>query len=110
HRTVVGRFAVREAKTEFFSLRLPETHYIRVDGKSAYGPTGRVWVSSLKPGDLLEVRGDWTTKDLLKANSIDVITEREPSFCRTAARRGELAGDTQAREEDERKFLNKIED
>ncbi|HYS54579.1 MAG TPA: hypothetical protein VER58_12550, partial [Thermoanaerobaculia bacterium] len=29
HRTVVGRFGVREAKTEFFSLRLPEMHYVR---------------------------------------------------------------------------------
>src|ERR1700737_618235 len=30
HHTTVGRFAVREAKTEFFSLRLPELHYVRV--------------------------------------------------------------------------------
>jgi len=110
HRTVVGRFGVREGKTEFFSLRMPEMHSIRVDAKAAYGPTGRVWVSSLKPGDLLEVRGAWTTKDLLKASSIDVITDREPSFCRTAARRGEMSADTQAREEGDRRFLNKMED
>ncbi|HEY8181368.1 MAG TPA: hypothetical protein VII32_03960 [Thermoanaerobaculia bacterium] len=110
HKTTVGRFAVREAKTEFFSLRLPELHYIRVDAKSAYGPNGRVWVSSLKPGDLLEIRGTWPSKDLLKASSIEVVTDREPSFCRTAARRGELSGDTEAREADERKFLNKSED
>lgn len=110
HRTVVGRFAVREAKTEFFSLRLPEMHYVRVDAKAAYGPNGRVWVSSLKPGDLLEIRGTWPSKDLLQASSIDVVTDREPSFCRTAARRGEESGDTEAREADERKFLNKSED
>jgi hypothetical protein len=110
HHTIVGRFAVREAKTEFFSLRLPELHYVRVDAKGAYGPNGRVWVSSLKPGDLLELRGTWPSKDLLKASSIEVVTDREPSFCRTAARRGELSGDTEAREADERKFLNKSED
>jgi hypothetical protein len=110
HRTTVGRFTLREAKTEFFSLRLPELHYVRVDAKAAYGPNGRVWVSSLKPGDLLEIRGTWPTKDLLKASSIEVVTDREPSFCRTAARRGEESGDTEAREADERKFLNKSED
>ncbi len=110
HHTVVGRFAVREARTEFFSLRLPESHYIRVDAKAAYGPNGRVWVSSLKPGDLLEIRGTWPSKDFLRATSIDVVTDREPSFCRTAARRGELSSDTEAREADEKKFLNKSED
>ncbi|MDQ6799547.1 MAG: hypothetical protein M3041_01785 [Acidobacteriota bacterium] len=110
HHTTIGRFAVREAKTEFFSLRLPELHYVRVDAKAAYGPGGRVWVSSLKPGDLLEIRGTWASKDLLKASSIEVVTDREPSFCRTAARRGELSDDTQAREADERKFLNKSDD
>jgi hypothetical protein len=109
HRTVVGRFGVREAKTEFFSLRLPEMRYVRVNAKAAYGPNGRVWVSSLKPGDLLEVRGTWPSKDVLQASSIEVVTDREPSFCRSAARRGELDGDTQAREEDERKFLEKID-
>src|SRR5207237_7330272 len=110
HRTIVGRFGVREAKTEFFSLRMPDVRYVRVDAKAAYGPTGRVWVSSLKPGDLLEVRGTWTSKDLLKASSIEVVTDREPSFCRTAARRGELSGDTEAREADEEKFLNKSDE
>jgi hypothetical protein len=110
HKTVVGRYAVREAKTEFFSLRLPELRYVRVDGKGAYGPTGRVWVSSLKPGDLLEIRGTWPSKDLVKASSIEVVTDREPTFCRTAARRGEISGDTEAREADERKFLNKSDE
>jgi hypothetical protein len=110
HRTIVGRFSVREAKTEFFSMRLAGEHFVRVDAKSAYGPNGRVWVSSLKPSDLLEVRGTWPSKDLLKASSIEVVTDREPSFCRTAARRGELDGETAAREADEEKFLNKSED
>ncbi len=107
HKTVVGRFAVREARTEFFSLRLSDTHYIRIDAKAAYGPAGRVWVSSLKPGDLLEVHGTWPSKDLLHASSIEVITDHEPSFCRTAARRNEESGDTALREADEQKFLNK---
>ena len=31
HRTIVGRFGVREAKTEFFSLHLPGGNYVRVD-------------------------------------------------------------------------------
>ncbi len=109
HHTVVGRFSVREAKTEFFSLRLAGEKFVRVDAKSAYGPSGRVWVSSLKPGDLLELRGSWPSKDLLKASSIEVITDREPSFCRTAARRGEMNGETAAREADEERFLNKSE-
>ncbi len=107
HRTLTGRFAVREAKTEFFSLRLPAQRYIRVDAKSAYGPKGRVRVSSLKPGDLLELRGTWSTKDLLRASSINVITDHEPSFCSSAARRGEMSGETAAREADEQRFLSK---
>ncbi len=110
HRTVVGRFAVREAKTEFFSLRLPGPNSIRVDARSAYGPNGRVWVSSLKPGDLLEIRGSWPSKGLLRASSINVITDREPSFCRTAARRGEYGAESTSREADEEKFLAKGED
>jgi hypothetical protein len=109
HRTVVGRFAVREAKTEFFSLDLTGDRFLRVDAKAAYGPNGRVWVSSLRPGDLLEIRGTWPSKDLIKATSIEVITDREPSFCRTAARRGEMGGETSAREAEEQKFLNKSE-
>ena len=107
HRTVVGRFGVREAKTEYFSLNLPGQNYIRVDAKSAYGPHGRVRVSSLKPGDLLEVRGSWPKKDLLQASSINVITDNEPSFCTSRARHSETSEETKAREADERKFLNK---
>src|SRR5206468_8741838 len=33
HRTIVGRFGVREAKTEYFSLNLPGQNYVRVDAK-----------------------------------------------------------------------------
>jgi hypothetical protein len=109
HKTVTGRFAVREAKTEYFSMRLPHQRYLRVDAKSAYGPEGRVRVGSLKSGDLLEVRGTWPSKDLLEATSINVITDYEPSFCTTAARRGEMSGETTAREADEQRFLNKSE-
>lgn len=109
HRMMTGRFAVREAKTEFFSLHLPSEHYVRVDAKSAYGPNGRVRVGSLKPGDLLEVRGTWMSKNLLQASSINVITDHEPSFCVTEARRGEVSGETSAREADEQKFLDKSE-
>jgi hypothetical protein len=106
HRTVTGRFAVREAKTEFFSLHLPLQRYVRVDGKSAYGPNGRVYVSSLKPGDLLEVKGTWVSKDLLQASSIHILTDYEPSFCSTAARRNEMDMETAHREADEQRFLD----
>jgi hypothetical protein len=106
HRTIVGRFAVREAKTEFFSLSLPGGNYVRVDAKSAYGPNGRVRVSSLKPGDLLEIRGSWPKKGLLQASSIRVMTDAEPSFCQSHARRGESSETTKMREADERRFLD----
>ena len=107
HRTLTGRFAVREAQSEFFSMRLSGQKYVRINAKSAYGPNGRVWVSKLRPGDLLEVRGSWPSKDLLLASSINVITDHEPSFCTTAARRGEMSGETHSREADEQKFLDK---
>jgi hypothetical protein len=107
HRTIVGRFGVREAKTEYFSLNLPGQNYVRVDAKAAYGPKGRVRVSSLKRGDLLEIRGSWPKKDLLQASSIRVMTNSEPSFCTSRARKGEISAATKAREADERKFLNK---
>ena len=105
-RTIVGRFGVREAKTEFFSLHLPGGNYVRVDAKSAYGPHGRVRVSSLKPGDLLEIRGSWPKKGLLQASSIRVMTDTEPSFCQSHARRGETAETSKMREAEERKFLD----
>jgi hypothetical protein len=99
---------VREAKTEFFTLAQPGDKSLRVDAKAAYGPTGRVWVSSLKPGDLLEIRGSWPSKYLLRASSINVITDYEPSFCRTQARRGEDRADSGARETAERRFLDHV--
>ena len=107
HRTVTGRFAAREAKTEFFSLHLPLQRYVRVDAKAAYGPKGRVFVSSLKPNDLLEVKGTWVSKDLLQATSINILTDYEPSFCTTAARRNEMDKETSLREADEQRFLDK---
>lgn len=106
HRATVGRFTVREAKTEFFMLRMPGPKYLRVDGKAAYGPKGRVYVKNLKPGDLLEIRGSWPSKELLQASSINVITDREPSFCRTRAHRGEMQTETNLREAGERRFLD----
>lgn len=107
HHTVTGRFAAREAKTEFFSLHLPLQRFVRVDAKSAYGPNGRVSVSSLMPGDLLEVKGTWVSKDLLQATTINVLTNYEPSFCSTAARRNEMDMETAHREADEQRFLDK---
>jgi hypothetical protein len=109
HRTIVGRFAVREAQTEFFSLHLPGGNYVRVDAKSAYGPNGRVRVSSLKSGDLLEIRGSWPKKGLLQASSIRVMTDAEPSFCQSHARRGESAEVTRIRQAEERKFLDAVD-
>jgi hypothetical protein len=110
HHTVTGRFAAREAKTDFFSFHLPNRRFVRVDAKAAYGPEGRVRVAALKPGDLLEVRGAWKSKDLLEATSINIITDYEPSFCTTAARRGEMSGETTAREAQEQRFLDKSGD
>ena len=81
-KSLVGRFAVREAQTEFFSLDLPGMNFVRVDARAAYGPKGRVRVSTLKSGDLLEVRGEWTKDDLFRASYIDVQTGHEPVSCR----------------------------
>ncbi len=111
HKTVTGRFAMREGKTDFFSLHCPNRRYVRVDAKAAYGPAGRVLVASLKSGDLLEVRGAWPSKDLLQATSINLITDHEPSFCTISARRNETTtGETSAREADEQRFLDKSGD
>ena len=54
HRMLTGRFAVREAKTEFFSLNTSGTNYVRIDARSAYGPDGRMNVGKFRSGDLLE--------------------------------------------------------
>ena len=81
-KSLIGRFAVREAQTEFFSLNLPGMNYVRVDAKAAYGKGGRVRVSTLRSGDLLEVRGEWVKDDLFRASYIDVQTDNEPVSCR----------------------------
>ncbi|MGH9219998.1 MAG: hypothetical protein ACRD1W_11895 [Vicinamibacterales bacterium] len=80
--SLVGRFAVREAQTEFFSLNLPGMNYVRIDAKGAYGGNGRVRASSLKSGDLLEVRGEWVKDDLFRASYIDIQTDNEPAGCK----------------------------
>lgn len=81
--TLVGRFSVREAQTEFFSLRLPGMNFVRVEAKAAYGGNGRrVRVSTLKSGDLLEVHGEWVRSDLFRASHIYDRTDNEPAGCR----------------------------
>jgi hypothetical protein len=107
--SVYGRFGVQEAKTEYFSLRLPGGDYARVDAKSAYGPKGRVYVSTLKSGDLLELRGKWPREGLLQASYIRVMTNEEPSSCRTKARRGEDSEATKRRETEEQRFLDRAD-
>jgi hypothetical protein len=103
---LIGRFGVREARTEFFTLDLPGAEFVRVDAKAAYGPHGRVWVSTLKTGDLLEISGEWTKEREIRASLIHVITDDEPGTCRTRARKGETKEDTAAREAAERRFLD----
>lgn len=103
---LVGRFGVREAKTEFFTLHLPGDEFVRVDAKAAYGPHGRVWVSTLKIGDLLEIDGEWVKEREIRASSIHVITDDEPDSCRKRARNGETKEQTTARESAERRFLD----
>lgn len=90
---LVGRFSVREAKTEFFSLRLPGMNYVRVDAKAAYGGRGRVRVSSLKSGDLLEVRGEWMKDGLFRASYIDIQTDYEPTSCKAKLSADEAAAE-----------------
>lgn len=106
---LIGRFAVREAKTEFFSLRLPDGDYIRVDAKAAYGPRGRVRVGTLRSGDLLELDGTWTRERELRASSITILTDREASSCGSRARL-ETKDQTAAREQREKKFLEQTGD
>ena len=109
-KTIVGRFSVREAKTEYFSLNTGEGNYVRVEAKSAYGPKGRVRVSDLRSGDLLELSGDWKSKGELHASYIKLITDEEPASCRSRARRGETKEQTTAREVTERNFLDHQDD
>jgi hypothetical protein len=103
---LIGRFAVREAKTEFFSLNVPGDDYVRVDAKAAYGPRGRVRVGTLRPGDLLEIGGTWTKKGEIRASSVRVLTDDEPSSCLQHARQGETQEDTATREAAEQRFLD----
>jgi hypothetical protein len=107
---LVGRFAVREAKTEYFSLNVPGDDYVRVDAKSAYGPKGRVWVSSLRSGDLLEISGTWTKDREIRASSIRVLTDDEPDSCRRKATKGETPQETAEREAAEHRFLDGYDD
>jgi hypothetical protein len=100
---LVGRFATREAKTEFFSFHLPGGRYIRVDAKSAYGPKGRVWVSTLRSGDLLELSGEWKSDSLYRASGIRILTDEESSKCRAAA--GETKEQKAERQTADQKFL-----
>jgi len=93
-RTIVGRFA---DGGDIFTLALPGQHRLRVDGS-------RVRVGALHNGDLLEVRGE-RSDDILRATSINVITDREDASCRENAMRGESPADTAAREASEIRFL-----
>jgi hypothetical protein len=102
---LIGRFAVREAKTEYFSLNVPGSDYVRVDAKAAYGPRGRVWVSTLRSGDLLEVGGTWTKKGEIRASSIRVLTDTEPDGCRKAPK-GETEKEAAARAAADQRFLD----
>ncbi len=104
---LVGRFGSREAKTEFFSFRLPDGRYLRVDAKSAYGPKGRVWVSTLRSGDLLELSGEWKSDQLYRASNIRILTNEESSRCRPIP--GETKEQNAERETTEQKFLDAID-
>lgn len=101
---LIGRFAIREAKTEFFSFQLPGGDYIRVDAKSAYGPKGRVWVSTLRSGDLLELSGKFSSEELFVASGIRILTNEESSRCPDLSKT-ETKEQTTARRTAEQKFL-----
>ena len=92
-KALVGRFSVREAQTEYFSLRLPGMNFVRVEAKAAYGGRGRVRVSSLKSGDLLEVHGEWVKSDLFHASHIYVLTDQEPASCKVKLSPAEAAAE-----------------
>jgi hypothetical protein len=101
---LVGRFGSREAKTEYFSFRLPDGDYIRVDAKGAYGPKGRVWVSTLNSGDLLELSGSYQKEGLYRAGGIRVLTNEESSKC--ARVENETKEEKEARLSEEQRFLD----
>jgi hypothetical protein len=81
-----------------------------VDARSAYGPKGRVYVSTLRSGDLLEVAGTWTKKGEIKASSIRILTDDEPDSCKRGAPAGETKEQTAAREAAEQRFLDDSDD
>jgi hypothetical protein len=93
-KTLIGRFAVREAQTEFFSFDMGGMNYIRVDARSAYGPRGRVRVGTLRSGDLLELDGKWDGRDVFRASSINVMTDYEPPGCRVKMSPEDAAAET----------------
>jgi hypothetical protein len=103
---LVGRFAVREAQTEFFSLGIPGGDYVRVNAKSAYGPKGRVRVGTLRSGDLLEVDGRWTKKGEIEASSIRILTDDDSC----GPPKGEAKEEAAVREMAERRFLDGHDD
>lgn len=93
-KTLIGRFAVREAQTEFFSFDMGGMNYVRVDARSAYGPKGRVRVGTLRSGDLLELDGTWDGRDVFRASSINVINDVEPPSCRVKMSPEDAAAET----------------
>ncbi len=107
HHTILGRFTGGDRKDNSFTLQMPERHFVHVDAAAATDPDGRVLVSRFRRGDLLEVRGAWTGTDRLRASTVTVVTDREPSFCRNEARRGEMDADTTEREASEKAFLDR---
>jgi hypothetical protein len=99
---LVGRFAVREAKTAFFSLNLPGDDYVRVDARGwGYGAVGK-----LRPGDLIELSGKWDDKRVFSCSSGRILTDQEPDRCRREACKEETKEETAARENAERRFLD----
>jgi hypothetical protein len=61
---------------------------------------------TLRPGDLLEIGGTWTKQGEIRASSIRVLTDDEPSSCLQRARQGETKEDTATREAAEQRFLD----
>lgn len=107
HHTVLGRFTEADRKSDSFTLQMPERRFVHVDAAKASDPDGgRVPVRVFRRGDLLEVRGSWIARDRLRASTITVMTDREPSFCQNEARRGEMNADTTEREASEKAFLD----
>lgn len=99
---LVGRFAVREAKTAFFSVNLPGSDYVRVDARRwGFGAVGK-----LRSGDLVELSGKWTGERSFEASGGRILTDQEHGGCRRDARHGETQEQTAAREAAEQRFLD----